>query len=183
MPCRASAARCRVQVTSNVRLPRREETQIPKTRANGRKVQVQVVFRESSANRAIEPGTWEPKGARSAANFFDPLTEWPCKHQSKTSGKVVDALGRLKMVRAGSSRDRSTARNPCASGVALYRKGPPRGSIRCMAILRIRPSRKPNPSVNLTRNSVPHLPGSARYAHNALPGKRVTLPHAGYLKR
>jgi hypothetical protein len=23
----------------------------------------------------------------------------------------------------------------------------------------------------------------ARYAHNALPGKRVTLPRAGYLKR
>jgi hypothetical protein len=41
----------------------------------------------------------------------------------------------------------------------------------------------PNPSVNLTRNSVPHLPGMARYAHNALPGKRVTLPRAGYLKR
>jgi hypothetical protein len=41
----------------------------------------------------------------------------------------------------------------------------------------------PNPSVNLTRNSVPHLPGSARYAHNAPPGKRVTLSHAGYLKR
>jgi hypothetical protein len=44
-------------------------------------------------------------------------------------------------------------------------------------------ARKPNPSVNLTRNSVPHLPGMARYAHNALPGKRVTLPRAGYLKR
>jgi hypothetical protein len=42
---------------------------------------------------------------------------------------------------------------------------------------------EPNPSVNLTRNSVPHLPGMARYAHNALPGKRVTLPRAGYLKR
>jgi hypothetical protein len=41
----------------------------------------------------------------------------------------------------------------------------------------------PNHSVNLTRNSVPHLPGMARYAHNALPGKRVTLPRAGYLKR
>jgi hypothetical protein len=33
---------------------------------------------------------------------------------------------------------------------------------------------EPNHSVNLTRNSVPHLPGMARYAHNALPGKRVT---------
>jgi hypothetical protein len=41
----------------------------------------------------------------------------------------------------------------------------------------------PNHSVNLTRNSVPHLPGMARYAHNALPGKRGPLPRAGYLKR
>jgi hypothetical protein len=44
-------------------------------------------------------------------------------------------------------------------------------------------ARMPNPSVNLTRNSVPRLPGMARYAHNALPGKRGPLPHAGYLKR
>jgi hypothetical protein len=44
-------------------------------------------------------------------------------------------------------------------------------------------ARLPNPSVNLTRNSAPRLPGMARYAHNALPGKRVTLSHAGYLKR
>jgi hypothetical protein len=43
--------------------------------------------------------------------------------------------------------------------------------------------RMPNHSVNLTRNSVPRLPGMARYAHTALPGKRVTLPRAGYLKR
>jgi hypothetical protein len=42
---------------------------------------------------------------------------------------------------------------------------------------------EPNPSVNLTRNSVPRWPSEARYAHNALPGKRVTLPRAGYLKR
>jgi hypothetical protein len=42
---------------------------------------------------------------------------------------------------------------------------------------------QPNHSVNLTRNSVPHLPGMARYAHNALPGKRVMPPRAGYLKR
>jgi hypothetical protein len=47
----------------------------------------------------------------------------------------------------------------------------------------LRTQRKPNHSVNLTRNSVPHLPGMAHYAHNALPGKRVTLPRAGYLKR
>jgi hypothetical protein len=57
------------------------------------------------------------------------------------------------------------------------------GSIRKMVAAIVLVARKPNPSVNLTRNSVPHLPGSARYAHNALPGKRVTLSLAGYLKR
>jgi hypothetical protein len=41
----------------------------------------------------------------------------------------------------------------------------------------------PNHSVNLTRNSAPHLPGVARYAHTDLQVKRVTLPRAGYLER
>jgi hypothetical protein len=41
----------------------------------------------------------------------------------------------------------------------------------------------PNPSVNLTRNSVPHWRGEARYAHSAPPRQRVTLSHSGYLKR
>jgi hypothetical protein len=41
----------------------------------------------------------------------------------------------------------------------------------------------PNHSVNLTRNSVPGWPGEARYAYCASPGQRVTLLHAGYLKR
>jgi hypothetical protein len=44
-------------------------------------------------------------------------------------------------------------------------------------------SREPNPSVNRTRNSVPRWPGKARCAHSALPGQRVPLLHAGYLKR
>jgi hypothetical protein len=57
------------------------------------------------------------------------------------------------------------------------------GSIQNMVAALVHVAGMPNHSVNLTRNSVPHLPGSARYAHNALPGKRVTLPRAGYLKR
>ena len=44
-------------------------------------------------------------------------------------------------------------------------------------------SAAPNPSVNLTRNSAPHWPGMARYAHNALPRQFVMLSHSGYLKR
>jgi hypothetical protein len=42
---------------------------------------------------------------------------------------------------------------------------------------------KPNHSVNLTRNSGPHWPSDARYAHNASLGQRGPLPRAGYLKR
>jgi hypothetical protein len=42
---------------------------------------------------------------------------------------------------------------------------------------------EPNHSVNLTRNSVPHWRGEARYAHSAPPRQRVTLSHSGYLKR
>jgi hypothetical protein len=38
---------------------------------------------------------------------------------------------------------------------------------------------KPNHSLNLTRNSVPHWRGEARYAHNAPPRQRVTLSHSG----
>jgi hypothetical protein len=45
------------------------------------------------------------------------------------------------------------------------------------------PQRMPNPSVNLTRNSVPRWPSEARYAHNAPLVQRLTLPRAGYLKR
>jgi hypothetical protein len=43
--------------------------------------------------------------------------------------------------------------------------------------------RRPNHSVNLTRNSVPRWPSEARYAHNAPLVQQVTLPRAGYLKR
>jgi hypothetical protein len=42
---------------------------------------------------------------------------------------------------------------------------------------------RPNHSVNLTRNSAPRWPSEARYAHNAPLVHRVTLSHAGYLKR
>jgi hypothetical protein len=40
-----------------------------------------------------------------------------------------------------------------------------------------------NPSVNLTRNSVPRWPSEARYADNVPQVQQVTLSHSGYLKR
>jgi hypothetical protein len=57
------------------------------------------------------------------------------------------------------------------------------GSIQNMVATLSRFARMPNPSVNLTRNSVPHWPGKAHCVHSALPGQRGTLLHAGYLKR
>jgi hypothetical protein len=57
------------------------------------------------------------------------------------------------------------------------------GSIQDMVAALFRVARKPNPSVNLTRNSTPRWPSEARYAHNAPLVQRVALPRAGYLKR
>jgi hypothetical protein len=57
------------------------------------------------------------------------------------------------------------------------------GSIFYLFPSRTPPQRMPNPSVNLTRNSVPRWPSEARYAHNAPLVQQVTLPRAGYLKR
>jgi hypothetical protein len=71
----------------------------------------------------------------------------------------------------------------CTYWLVPFRRKVGCGNIQNVVTTRSLFARMPNPSVNLTRNSVPHLPGSARYAHNALPGKRVTLPLAGYLKR
>jgi hypothetical protein len=71
----------------------------------------------------------------------------------------------------------------CTFWLPAFRRKASCGSIQNVVATVSPFARLPNPSVNLTRNSVPHLPGMARYAHNALPGKRVTLPRAGYLKR
>jgi hypothetical protein len=80
-------------------------------------------------------------------------------------------------------RQEGLAQSHCRRSLPLFRRQAGCGSIQDMVAALVRVARLPNPSVNLTRNSVPHLPGMARYAHNALPGKRVTLPRAGYLKR
>jgi hypothetical protein len=68
-------------------------------------------------------------------------------------------------------------------GLALFHGHASYGSIQDMVAALFRLARMPNPSVNLTRNSVPHWPGIARYAHNAPLVHRVTLLHSGYLKR
>jgi hypothetical protein len=82
------------------------------------------------------------------------------------------------MVReAGQSQSRRARRVP------LFHQKAGCGSIQNVVAALVRLALMPNPSVNLTRNSVPRWPGEARYAHNASPVQRVTLSHAGYLKR
>jgi hypothetical protein len=83
--------------------------------------------------------------------------------------------------KAAGRRQRSSARKYCAvsSQFMASFSHQPSGSGSAMSQV----SREPNHSVNLTRNSVPHWPGIARYAHNAMPVQCVTLSHAGYLKR
>jgi hypothetical protein len=86
-----------------------------------------------------------------------------------------------QQIRAAGRKPGLSARKYCAAVyefMASFRQQPS-GSGSAMS----RVSRKPNPSVNLTRNSVPRWPSEARYAHNAPLVQQVTLPRAGYLKR
>jgi hypothetical protein len=70
-----------------------------------------------------------------------------------------------------------------ARWVPLFRHKAGCGSIQNVVAALVRLALMPNPSVNLTRNSAPRWPSEARYAHNAPLVHRVTLSHAGYLKR
>jgi hypothetical protein len=120
---------------------------------------------------------------------FNPLRFAGTRSQRESwSAQKVSQLNlppseRVRHRRGESRRQESgqglSARKYCAAASKVMASLGPREKGVVMQLV----ARKPNHSVNLTRNSVPHLPGSARYAHNALPGKRVTLPRAGYLKR
>jgi hypothetical protein len=131
----------------------------------------------------------------------------------KSSAKVARAVGNSRLVNRSSasgsgnanlkiqrSAQASLEQSPARLGPSMMRQ---EGQEKCRRTFWLLPFRRkascrsmqnvvstrspfarmPNHSVNLTRNSVPHLPGMARYAQNALPGKRVTLSHAGYLER
>jgi hypothetical protein len=84
-------------------------------------------------------------------------------------------------VKAAGRRQRFSARKCCVGRIKFMASfgHQPTGSGSAMSQV----SSEPNHSVKLTRNSVPHWPGEARYAHNASPVQRVTLSHAPYLKR
>jgi hypothetical protein len=166
---RASASRCRTQVTSNVRHPR---TKAQRQDVHFGKVPPELFF----AKAARAEGR-----SRLASRSF---AAWSGNSNHK-SQRVAQAAPQQSPAWLGPSMVRQAGQTPsqCSRWLPLFRRKAGCGSIQTVPSTISPFARMPNPSVNLTRNSVPHLPGSARYAHNALPGKRVTLPRAGYLRR
>jgi hypothetical protein len=164
----SASHRC-VQVTSNVRHPRT-------------KIQMQHV-----RFGTVAPEMFVGKVARARGNsrlagrsFFN-----ESGNSNHRIQRVAQASPEQSQARLGPSMVRQAGQEESARTFWLlpFRHKASCGSIQNVVSTVSPFARMPNPSVNLTRNSVPHLPGMARYAHNALPGKRVTLPLAGYLKR
>jgi hypothetical protein len=192
----SSKSRCRSQVTSNVRHPRTKvkmqfkarapETLLPrKCHAERRYRREESATQHSGVHRARSER--KAKTAQSAASL-------PWFGLRFATNCFASAESMLQPVGWSSSRRWHGAhrteihggrgdKESRATGLPASRSSANRGSIQNMGAALVHLAGLPNPSVNLTRNSGPHLPGMARYAHNALPGKRVTLSLAGYLKR
>jgi hypothetical protein len=196
MPRWSSASRCRVQVTSNVRHPNKantkpsQDTRFGKNSRQCSRAGRTIALRKLQRRKKplLQPRKKRrPKTAQSAARSHD-FSEQLASSCFAAAGNQRHSVGWSSHQ---SSRKRASPRESAASGkakdmncgCALFRFQVKLWQHPLHAPARTPPQRMPNPSVNLTRNSVPHLPGMARYAHNALPGKRVTLPRAGYLKR
>jgi hypothetical protein len=169
MPCRASASRCRVQVTSNVRHPRT-------------KIQIQYARFGN-----VVPEMFVGKVARARGNSRHANRSFAAgtRNSNHKVQRVAQAAPEWSPARLGQSivRQAGQVQRACASWLLLFHRKASCGSIQNV-VSTISPfARMPNPSVNLTRNSVPRWPSEARYAHNAPLVQQVTLPRAGYLKR
>jgi hypothetical protein len=146
-----------------------------------------TAFRGGVASSGIEAEEIDARlVATSKSGFVLRSASRTASHEpsSRTSQLVGPATARrnLRAPRPaihGGQRDQSQR----VAGLPPSPVTPSCGSIQIMVATLVRPARMPNPSVNLTRNSAPHWPGIARYAHNAMPVQCVTLSHAGYLKR
>jgi hypothetical protein len=99
--------------------------------------------------------------------------------------RVAQASPEQSQARLGPSMVRQAGQEECTRIFWLlpFRHKASCGSIQNVVVTVSPFARMPNPSVNLTRNSVPRWPSEARYAHNAPLVQQVTLPRAGYLKR
>jgi hypothetical protein len=169
MPCRASAARCRVQVTSNVRHP-------------GTKVQMQ-----DARFGNVPPKKFFAKVARTGGNSR--IANRSIASESGNSNhrirRFAQAASKQSPATLGSSlvRQGGQTQSPCARWLLLFPRKATCGSIQNVVATISAFARMPNHSVKGTRNSAPRWPGETRYAHSASPVQRVTLLHAPYLKR
>jgi hypothetical protein len=196
MPCRASASRCRSQVTSNVRHPRTNVQMQFGTRAPGKLLRRGCLAerhrrRENSAtqqSRVLRTRSEsKPKTAQSAARlpWFGPRFASSCFASPESMLQPIGWSSRSRWQGAhraeihGYRGDKESR----ATGLPASRSSANRGTIQNMGAALVHLAGLPNPSVNLTRNSVPRWPSEARYAHNAPLVQQVTLSHAGYLKR
>jgi hypothetical protein len=169
MPCRASASRCRVQVTSNVRHPRT-------------KIQMQDVRFGNVPPEMFPAKAARTRGRSRLANRS--YASWSGNSSHKIQ-PVAQESPEQSQARLGPSMVRQAGRVQCTCAFWLlpFRRKASCGSIQNVVSNPSPFARMPNPSVNLTRNSGPHWPSEARYAHIASLGQRGPLLRAGYLKR
>jgi hypothetical protein len=191
-------SRCRVQVTSNVRLPKSELVQSHRQDTHSGMNPRQMNSRQGRSVAALSKaettdagftgvptssrpqvrGGQEFKPARFAGTRSRRET-WAAQKVNQLNLPPSEQLSRRPWLRAEGRRS-----SPQCSEVLCWSQqshGILEPSVKGIVMQPV--AGEPNHSVNLTRNSVPHLPGMARYAHNAPLVQQVTLPRAGYLKR
>jgi hypothetical protein len=196
MPCRASASRCRVQVTSNVRHPNKTNQKPSKTRTSGKNprqciragngVELKKLRRRMKPLLSASKRMKSKDGAErcKASRVLSALrVELPRKRREHAAASWLIQPPQAARRSPGANLRRPETQNLRPSGLPYSPCTTSYGSIQNMVAALVHIARLPNPSVNLTRNSVPRWPSEARYAHNAPLVHRVALPRAGYLKR
>jgi hypothetical protein len=165
----SSVARRCVQVTSNVRHPR--------TKVQMQDVRFGKVSLEKSSAKVARAGGNSRLVNRSSASGSGNAN---LKIQRSAQASPEQSPARL-----GPSMVRQEGQEKCRRTFWLlpFRRKASCRSMQNVVSTRSPFARMPNHSVNLTRNSAPRWPSEARYAHNAPLVHRVTLSHAGYLKR
>jgi hypothetical protein len=182
MPCRASASRCRVQVTSNVRPAKSRhgllalQTRAPEPACvkflghRGRRVSVRNEVR-SFRLRLRRPACWFAKAFFGFREFGH---RGPASPNEKSIQQPASAGA------PGSKREFSVQRSEvlCQSQRV---HGILQPSVRPIGMQLL--ARRPNHSVKATPNGAPPCPGGERCAHCSPPGQVVAPSGSPYLKR
>jgi hypothetical protein len=193
---RASASRCRTQVTSNVRHPKAKVQMQCNTRASERlylrtcRAPFKCKLEAARSQQGAAPHDIEarncPRRRRALQGIPGSVLALRRTASQAPSSRVFQFVGPAAVERKSSFGSGHWSAGKAKTGNAgfpSFRHGSSCGSIQDMVATLSLIAGMPNPSVNLTRNSAPRWPSEARYAHNAPLVHRVTLSHSGYLKR